>query len=72
MKRLMPGVWGEACRIGGHLILQVHDELVCEVPQGEAVDFASNMKLAAETQEHLSVPLEMVVGVGSSWLEAKP
>jgi DNA polymerase-1 len=72
IKRAMIGVhaW---CRIEGvraRLIMQVHDELVLEVPENEVA------ALTAAVREHmvgaatLSVPLRVDIGTGSNWDEA--
>jgi DNA polymerase-1 len=63
----------EAVRLAGlksRLLLQVHDELVFEVAQGET---ARVQKIVEDAMEHavtLSVPLDVQVGVGHSWHEA--
>lgn len=57
--------------LGGALLLQVHDELVVEVPEERAPEAA---QVVRETMEHaweLDVPLAVEVGVGHDWLEAK-
>jgi DNA polymerase-1 len=52
------------------MIMQVHDELVFEVPK-EAVDLATQTahRLMEQAVE-LSVPLLVSVGVGKNWDEA--
>jgi DNA polymerase-1 len=52
------------------MVMQVHDELVFEVPEAE-LDWARTEvpKLMAGVAK-LSVPLEAEVGVGSNWDEA--
>jgi DNA polymerase-1 len=53
------------------MILQVHDELVFEVPNDE-IDAVR--KLVKDKMEHavtLSVPIKVEVGVGENWLETK-
>lgn len=72
MKRAMLGVAAELTSRGlkSRMLLQVHDELVLEVANGEreAVEklVAGQMGAAAE----LTVPLDVQIGVGSSWYEA--
>lgn len=56
---------------GVRMLLQVHDELVFEVPEGD-VDAASAvirrvMETAAEPIVTLSVPLGVEIGTGTSW-----
>ena len=53
------------------LILQVHDELICEVPQAQAETVAQILKEEMENAVKLSVPLRADVKVGRSWFETK-
>jgi DNA polymerase-1 len=52
------------------MILQVHDELVFEVPDAEAAELASLVRERMESVYALEVPLLVDVGVGSNWREA--
>jgi DNA polymerase I len=52
------------------LILQVHDELVLEVAAGERDRVEALVRESMAAAAQLSVPLEVSVGVGSSWHEA--
>jgi DNA polymerase-1 len=57
-------------RLKARMLLQVHDELIFEVPEKE---LEKTTKLVTETMEaaaHLSVPLVCETGFGSSWDEA--
>lgn len=72
IKRAMLGVSAELAGQGlkSRMLLQVHDELVLEVAPGEreAVE-----KLVAEqmgSAAQLSVPLDVQIGVGTSWHDA--
>ena len=67
----MPGALAEAGLDGVRMLLQVHDELVFEVPDGQA-DAAGEvirkvMMGAGAPVLSLSVPLEVEIGVGKSW-----
>lgn len=53
------------------LIMQVHDELVLEVPEADCERVASALKDCMEQAAHLSVPLVVEVGLGTNWDEAK-
>ena len=53
------------------LILQVHDELICEVPEYKAEIAAQILKEEMENAAKLSVPLRADVKVGKSWFETK-
>jgi DNA polymerase-1 len=53
------------------LLLQVHDELLLEVPEEEREIVPALVKTAMENVYHLSVPLLVEVGLGRNWMEAK-
>ena len=53
------------------MLLQVHDELVCEAPRAQAAELG---KLVTDTMSgamELRVPLKVDVGLGENWLDAK-
>jgi len=52
------------------MILQVHDELVFELPPGEVEVLTRLVRECMEGVFSLEVPLEVDVGVGRSWREA--
>jgi len=52
------------------MLLQVHDELIFEVPEDEVETTRKVVKAVMEGAAHLSVPLVVDVGVGRSWDEA--
>ena len=56
---------------GARLLLQVHDELLFEVPSGEEDDLAELVVSRMEGAMELSVPLVAKGGVGKNWLETK-
>ena len=73
MKLAMIAVWKRlrAELPAARLVLQVHDELIVECPEGDAARAAA---LLAEEMEHvaqLSVPLTADAHWGKNWLEAK-
>ncbi len=53
------------------ILLQVHDELVLEVPASEVEQVAKIVKEAMEQSVSLKVPLEVDVNVGKNWADAK-
>ncbi len=53
------------------MVMQIHDELVFEAPEGEAGPLAALVKDAMENVRPLAVPLVVDVGVGKSWADAK-
>jgi DNA polymerase-1 len=52
------------------MLLQVHDELIFDVPEGEIDETIVAVKRVMESAAHLSVPLTVDTGVGDSWAEA--
>lgn len=53
------------------LLLQVHDELVFEVPPDEWEELQPKIKLEMETAVSLSVPLVVDIHAGNNWMETK-
>src|SRR6478672_7632366 len=53
------------------MLLQVHDELVFEVPPEELEPVQQLVKYQMENAAQLSVPLVVDLGVGANWLETK-
>ncbi len=56
---------------GAKLVMQVHDELICECDINDKDLCASILKSEMEAAASLSVPLLAEVGFGKDWLEAK-
>jgi DNA polymerase-1 len=56
---------------GASLLLTVHDELVFEVPEGQASAFSSWVKSVMESVYTLRVPLVVDVKHGTTWDDAK-
>lgn len=56
--------------LGARMLLQVHDELVLEVPEDEVEDTAALVRETMAQAAALSVPLEVDVGFGRNWEEA--
>lgn len=59
-------------RLGARMILQVHDELLLEVPENEVEQTREIVRSEMETVYNLAVPLIVDIGVGRNWMEAKP
>ena len=53
------------------LILQIHDELIVEAPIEEAEAAKEILREAMQEAAALSVPLQVDIGVGKSWYDAK-
>jgi DNA polymerase-1 len=54
------------------LLMQVHDELLLEVPEAEVEGVSKLLKHEMESAVSLDVPLVADVGVGDNWMDAKP
>jgi DNA polymerase-1 len=54
-----------------NLLLQVHDELVLEIPPDEWQDLAVKITSTMESAVTLSIPLVVEVREGKNWMEAK-
>ena len=53
------------------MIMQVHDELVLDVPQKEIVEIIDILRYNMESAMELKVPLKVDIGYGKTWLLAK-
>ncbi|MBP7626440.1 MAG: DNA polymerase I [Zoogloea sp.] len=62
--------WLKASGVKSRLILQVHDELVLEVPDAEVALIREQLPRLMADVAQLSVPLLAEVGVGANWDEA--
>jgi DNA polymerase-1 len=62
--------WLEEQRLGTALIMQVHDELVLEVPEAEVESVRAEVPRLMTGVARLDVPLVADVGVGANWDEA--
>jgi DNA polymerase-1 len=56
--------------LDARMILQVHDELVFDVPKTEAETLSKLVKQHMEEAVELAVPLEVEIQTGDNWLEA--
>lgn len=61
----------EKAGLKARLILQVHDELIVDAPIDEADQVKSILKREMESAVRLRVPLEVELGEGKTWYEAK-
>jgi DNA polymerase-1 len=53
------------------MIMQVHDELLIEAPNDEAIKVAELLKREMESAVTLDVPLIVEIAVGTNWMDAK-
>jgi DNA polymerase-1 len=72
IKRAMIRIPGalESARLKAKMLLQVHDELIFEVPEKELTKTAKLAKKIMEGAAHLDVPLTVDTGSGANWDEA--
>ncbi|MDR0716699.1 MAG: DNA polymerase I, partial [Azoarcus sp.] len=62
--------WLRENALQSRLLLQVHDELVLEVPEGEIDALRAALPGLMENVARLAVPLRVAVGAGRNWDEA--
>ncbi|MBN3808002.1 DNA polymerase I [Paraburkholderia sp. Ac-20347] len=62
--------WLDERKIGTKMIMQVHDELVLEVPEAELAEVRKCLPELMCSVAKLKVPLVAEVGVGANWEEA--
>ncbi|WP_438951030.1 DNA polymerase I [Porticoccus sp.] len=62
--------WLAKKKLNAKMIMQVHDELVLEVPEAELNDVLSGLRAHMTDAARLDVPLVVDVGVGDNWDEA--
>lgn len=60
----------ERAGLESRILMQVHDELVLEIADGEAETVEQLVRQAMGGAANLSVPLEVSVGLGNSWFTA--
>ena len=70
IKRAMTGVSALLKKEqGARLLLQVHDELVFDVPRGEVEAAQALVQSEMENVIELRVPLVVAIGTGENWME---
>ncbi len=57
--------------LGSKLVLQVHDELLLDVPPGEEVEVQEVVREEMEGAFPLRVPLKVEISMGPTWYDAK-
>jgi DNA polymerase-1 len=62
--------WIEENALQSRLIMQVHDELVLEVPNSELTYVQQHLTQIMQNVADLSVPLLVDMGIGHNWDEA--
>lgn len=61
----------KAKKLNSKLILQVHDELIIEAPNDEALEAKEILKKEMENAAALKVPLKVHIASGKTWFDAK-
>ncbi|NMB17488.1 MAG: DNA polymerase I [Firmicutes bacterium] len=74
MKLAMIGIHGKMkeTQLQARMLLQVHDELVFEVPPHEVDQLARLVREVMENDLHLVVPLVVDIQVGENWRDTAP
>jgi DNA polymerase-1 len=57
-------------RLNARMVLQIHDELLFDVPKDEVGAVRDLVKQAMTTVLDIGVPLDVSIGIGDTWLEA--
>ena len=72
IKRAMIAIdaWQQRVKSPARLIMQVHDELVFEVPEDGVAELTAAVRECMVGAASLSVPLRVDVGYGANWEEA--
>ena len=60
----------KAARLSAKMVLQIHDELVFDVPKDEVEAVKDIVRREMTTAYDFGVPLEVGMGVGENWLDA--
>lgn len=62
--------WLKGSKLQTKMILQVHDELIFDVPREELEEVQAGVVRLMEAAHPMPVPLLVEAGVGEDWLEA--
>jgi DNA polymerase-1 len=62
--------WLETEAPDAHMIMQVHDELVFEIPEAKVPEYSEKIRRFMSNAAHLHVFLDVGIGVGNNWDEA--
>ena len=62
--------WIDAENNGVKMLMQVHDELVFEVPENKAQDYGEAIRSMMENAVKLDIPLVVDVGIANNWQAA--
>ena len=62
--------WLAETETGARMTMQVHDELVLEVPEKEVEEITDGVVARMAAAADLSIPLVVEAGLGDNWDEA--
>jgi DNA polymerase-1 len=62
--------WLASANLNTRMTMQVHDELVLEVPEENIQEVASGVEKLMSSAVELCIPLVVEAGVGDNWDEA--
>ena len=62
--------WMQENNVKSKMIMQVHDELVFDIPKGEKELMSKKIEHFMKDAIQLAVPMEVGIGFGKNWLEA--
>lgn len=62
--------WLRTSKFNAKLIMQVHDELVLEVPEAQCAELIEQVRTRMSAAAKLNVPLKVDIGTGLNWDEA--
>jgi DNA polymerase I len=71
IKQAMIALAPQLTAFGAHLLLQVHDELVLEVPDDHLTEVMALVNETMTSAYELKAPLEVHIGYGANWYQAK-
>ncbi|WP_287313144.1 DNA polymerase I [Moorena sp. SIO1G6] len=71
IKIAMVNLYQELQKYQARLLLQVHDELIFEIPPDEWEELQVKIRETMESAVELSVPLVVEIHAGDNWMEAK-
>ena len=72
IKMAMNELYPQLARLNARMILQVHDELVLEVPQERVQEAAQVVISIMEGACELDAPLRANAAAGTNWLDVEP
>ena len=63
--------WLRDAQLQAKMVMQVHDELVFDVPKAEVAQLQEHLPLLMKNALPPTIPVEVEIGIGSNWLEVQ-